>query len=72
MVLQLSVIQGSMWQRWVMQIKLSWFSEVKTAERKHDRHWKETLSQMMSNIYFILLLIFHWREGQNLHLNGNI
>lgn len=47
-------------------------SHPKTAERKHDRHWKETLSQMMSNIYFILILIFHWREGQNLHLNGNI
>ena len=44
----------------------------KTGERKHDRHLKETLSEMMSYIYFILILIFHWREGQNLHLNGNI
>lgn len=35
-------------------------SRPKTAERKHDRHWEETLSQMMSNIYFILILIFHW------------
>lgn len=47
-------------------------SRPKTVERKRDRYWKETLSQLMSNIYFILILIFHWREGQNLHLNGNI
>lgn len=47
-------------------------SHPKIADRKHDRHWKETLFQMMNYIYFILILIFHWREGQNLHLNGNI